>query len=392
MANILLGVSGGIAVYKSCELVREFQRRGHTVQVILTPSAQQFVTPLTFEALTKKPVFSDLFGDGAFGTAHIDVARWADVFVVAPLTANSMANFVHGNAPEFLSTVYLAFKKEVYVAPAMNSAMWEHPATRENLSLLQKRGVNVISPIEGELACGEVGIGKMAEPASIAKTVCDNLEKPKSLSHKKVLITSGATREYIDPVRFLSNPSTGKMGMALAAEAHRRGAEVVLVHANHPQEITLPVKCIAVGSAKEMLEAVLSELPAEIFIGSAAVTDYSIENIADQKQKKKETLELSLKKNEDVVRTVSTKRRTGDKVVGFAAETENLIPNSKLKLEEKKLDLVVGNRVHQEKVGFGQDALEAVLLNRKGVVFGPSHLTKKELARTLFDELEKRDE
>ncbi len=385
--NVLVGVCGGISAYKTCELVREFQRSGCSVRVMMTSAAQKFVTKLSFEALTRQPVATDLFSDDAFGTSHIDLARWANELVIAPATANTISNFATGAATDVVSTVYLAFQGRVTLAPAMNSQMWKHTTVQTNLRSLQDRGTKIVWPAEGELACGEIGPGKMADPTQIVSEV---LEQTQSLQGKRVLITTGATREYLDPVRFLSNPSTGKMGISIAQEAAHRGAEVHLVHGPTSEPLPQNTQNYAVTSAVEMLECVQSLLPADYFIGTAAVSDYAPTVAQDQKIKKThETIQLELKKNVDILSSV-TKHKTPEMVVvGFAAETENLIPNAKLKLESKSLDFLVGNYVSKETRGFVKNETSVVFLDRTGVKAEHSNIPKPEVAKHLWNEIEK---
>ncbi len=365
MARVLLGITGGIAAYKSCELVREYQRRGHEVRVIMTDAAEKFVTPLTFESLTKAPVYTNLFGDGAFGTAHIEIARWADLFVVAPATANTIARLAHGEANDFLSTVHLAYRGPFVLAPAMNTMMWEHPTLQSNLKTLKDRGALIVSPDEGELACGEIGVGKMAEPSRIAKESLSAIAKS-LLAGLNVTVTAGPTREYIDPVRFLSSPSTGKMGIAIAREASRRGANVTVVHGPIPLPTNFRATFIPVTSAEEMAKEVERLTPSDIFIGAAAVADYRL--AASKKEKIKrdgKSLILELSPTPDILAIAGKKRKEKSLFIGFSAETENLVPNAKKKLEAKQLDLIVANFVNRETIGFAQDQTSVTFVSRK---------------------------
>ncbi|MCB0327941.1 MAG: bifunctional phosphopantothenoylcysteine decarboxylase/phosphopantothenate--cysteine ligase CoaBC, partial [Bdellovibrionales bacterium] len=270
--NILLGVSGSIAAYKSCQLVRLLQKQGHHVRVILSPNATKFVTALSFEALTQQKVYQDMFGGNSFATEHIEIARWADLFLIAPASAQTIFGLAHGQADSLLLTVALAFEGPMMIAPAMNTKMWFAPALQSNLQLLKNRNVQVIEPRDGELACKEMGTGAMAEPDEILETVGAHFGKSR-LKDKKIVITAGATREYLDPVRFLSNPSTGAMGIALAKRAHERGAEVILVHG--PTQLSIPerISSVSVTSAQQMYDYVMSQTPSDVFISSAAVAD-----------------------------------------------------------------------------------------------------------------------
>lgn len=387
--RILLGVCGGISAYKSCELVREFQRRGCEVRVIMTDAAQQFVTKVTFEALTGSTTYTDLFGDGAFGTAHIEVAKWADAVVIAPLTANTLSRLVQGGASDFLSTAMLAFRGPMFLAPAMNTGMWEHPAVQNNIETIQSRGAHILPPGSGELACGDVGAGRMMEPADIARQVLELGSSTSSIEGKRVVITAGPTREYLDPVRFISSPSSGKMGLAVAQEGMRRGAEVTIVHGPISEPLPQAANSIGVTSAQEMANAVEKSLPADIFIGTAAVADYRAEETSAQKMKKSgKDLAVSLKPNPDILTNVVQSGKVKSIVVGFAAETENVVPNAKLKLEAKKLDLIVGNEVRMTEKGFEKDRTSVQILDRKGNQTDLQNVSKDEVARALWTRVE----
>jgi phosphopantothenoylcysteine decarboxylase / phosphopantothenate---cysteine ligase len=391
MPNILVAVCGGISAYKSCELVRTLQRRGANVRVIMTASAQKFVTKLTFESLTRSAVHSDLFDDEAFGTAHIEAARWADLLVIAPLTANTLAKLVQGQADDFLSTVYLAFRGSVIAAPAMNTAMWEHDAVRTNLVKLKSRGVHVIDPIPGELACGEVGVGKMADPETITNAIFEKIsDKSGPLSGKRVLITAGPTREYIDPVRYLSNPSTGAMGLAVAREAMRRGADVTVIHGPIDFEKDERIRFVPVTSAKEMSAAVAKEERFDVFIGTAAVSDYRPAKPSHSKLKKSKAGEsLELQRTDDILETVSKTKGPKDVVVGFAAETENVTQNARGKLVAKGLDLIVANPVYREKKGFGSGRTDVHFIGPDEPDQALEDVSKDDVAVALWNRVEK---
>lgn len=393
MPKAIVAICGGISAYKSCELVRELQRRGVEVRAIMTKSAEEFVTKLTLESLTRAAVHTDLFGDGAFGTAHIEIARWADTLVVAPLTANSLAKFTHGYANDFLSTVYLAFQGKVIVAPAMNSAMWEHATVQQNLAVLKERGVQVVDPQPGELACGEHGVGRMAEPSMIADAAYARSSTSSPLQGRDVLITAGPTREYLDPVRFLSSPSTGRMGVEIANEAARRGAQVTLVHGPISIPVDSRVQTVPVQSAEGMMNAVEKRLPTSIFVGCAAVSDYRpVTQETEKIKKEKKDFQLTLKRTPDILHHVSKQRRKGDLVIGFAAETHDVIPQAKVKLESKNLDWIVANIVNQEKEGFVQYKTSVSILNRKGLVQELTNVSKVDVAKNLWDVVEREHE
>jgi phosphopantothenoylcysteine decarboxylase/phosphopantothenate--cysteine ligase len=354
--KILLGVTGGIAAYKSPDVVRRLQDEGADVQVVMTDGAQQFVTPLTFQAVSGHPVRTGLWDETAEAAmGHIELARWADEVVIAPASADFIARLAHGLANDLLTTLCLATTAPITLAPAMNRVMWANPATQANIRLLKDRGVRVLGPASGEQACGEVGVGRMLEPEQIAAEVFVPRGIPGVLQGLKVVVTAGPTRERIDPVRFISNRSSGKMGYAVADAAREAGAEVVLV--SGPVQIGSPVgvERIDVESAEQMLQAVQQQVTdADIFIAAAAVSDYRCGQVAGEKIKKtSDTMTLSLARAPDVLATVSR----GSKrpfLVGFAAETENVERNALAKLTGKNLDMIAANKVG-EGIGFDKD-------------------------------------
>ena len=356
--QILIGISGGIAAYKTAELVRSLIKQGADVRVCMTKSACEFITPLTLQALTGNPVHTDLLdleAEAAMG--HIELARWADLIMIAPSTADLMARLAHGHANDLLTTVCLASEAPIHLAPAMNRVMWNSSITQHNAITLKQNGYTLHGPASGEQACGEVGEGRMLEPQELTDIILEELSSTnnKPLSGKKVLLTAGPTREAIDPVRFISNRSSGKMGYAIASAAQKLGAEVTIVSGPVALEAPQHVKRLLVESAKEMhTETLKLAQNADIFIATAAVSDYSPTNIADQKIKKSEdTLNIELSYNPDILYDVShgfPELFT----VGFAAETEELEKYAKGKLERKKLDMIVANPVGKNK-GFDQD-------------------------------------
>lgn len=353
--RILLGVTGGIAAYKAAVLLRLLRNQGADVRVVMTQAACEFVTPLTFQALSGKPVHTellDLEAEAAMG--HIELARWADLVLVAPASANFIARFANGFADDLLSTLCLATNAPVLLAPAMNQQMWLNSATQENLEKVKTRGVGILGPAEGEQACGENGPGRMLEAEEIALMTAKSFET-NILSGSRVLVTAGPTREAIDPVRYISNRSSGKMGYAVAAAAIEAGADVALV--SGPVNISEPerVSVTKVMSAMEMHNEVMKQISdIDIFISAAAVADYSLENIADQKIKKSEdSLQLKLKKNPDILAAVSALENAPFSV-GFAAETQNLETNAQIKLQSKKLDMIAANQVGESQ-GFDVD-------------------------------------
>lgn len=385
--RILLGVGGGIAAYKSAELARLLMDHGHEVQVIMTRAAQRFVQPLTFAALTGRKVLTDLFAIES-AIEHIAVAQEHEVLVVAPATANLMAKLAHGLADDFLSTLYLAFTGPVVIAPAMNVNMWEHAATQKNLEVLRQRGHRIVGPGEGYLACGMVGAGRLVDPEAIADAVDREMQKRRDLEGETVLVTAGPTQEPLDPVRYISNRSSGKMGYALAEAAAARGARVVLisgpVHLAPPRGVTL----IPVRTAIEMRDQVFANLAAAgIVIKSAAVADFHLARIPDQKVKKTAArISLELDPTPDILAEVG--RKKGDRLlVGFAAETQNLQQESRRKMESKNCDMVVGNLVGGSDTAFESDQNEVVLVLRTGETIPVPRASKREIAERIFDEL-----
>jgi len=383
--KILLGVTGGIAAYKSPDLVRRLIERGAEVQVVMTRSAQQFVAPLTFQAVSGKPVRTDLWDESAEAAmGHIELARWADEIVIAPATAEFIARLAHGFAGDLLTTLALATSAPIVIAPAMNRLMWANPATQANVKLLKERGVRVLGPASGEQACGEVGVGRMLEPTQIAAEIFTVRGGPGPLQGLKVVVTAGPTREKIDPVRFISNRSSGKMGYAVAEAAREAGANVVLV--SGPVQIPTPrgVDRIDVESAEQMLSAVQSSVVgADIFIAAAAVSDYRCRDIAPEKIKKtSDTLNLALARAPDVLATVA-RAESRPFLVGFAAETENVERNALIKLASKNLDMIAANKVG-DGLAFDKDE-NALTVYWQGGKQELSMTSKTALARQLIE-------
>jgi len=395
--NVALGVGGGIAAYKAAELARALMERGFTVDVVMTRAAEEFIRPLTFAALTGRKVHTHLFSavsaDDTLASAidHIRLAQENQLLLVAPATADLLAKFANGLADDLLTTTYLAFTGTVVLAPAMNTNMWNHPATRLNVQVLRGRGHVIVEPDEGLLACGTIGPGRLAEPGEIADVVLA-ASKTKTLRRdlegEAVLITAGPTQEPIDGVRYLSNRSSGKMGYALAEEASARGAQVVLVSGPvsllPPREVTL----IAVRTALEMRQAVMDHLTeATIVIKAAAVADYHIPNPSKQKMKKTAArLSLDLEPTPDILAEVGTKK--GDRLlIGFAAETDHLIEEARRKMQQKNCDMVVGNVVSADMgTGFESDENEVVLVTRTGDTIPVERASKRAIAGRIFDE------
>jgi phosphopantothenoylcysteine decarboxylase/phosphopantothenate--cysteine ligase len=392
--RITLGVTGGVAAYKSAELVRRLQQEGHTIQVVMTHAAREFITPLTFAALSGQKVITDLFGDAQIADAnlesaieHIAVAQRTDLLLVAPATADMLAKFARGLADDFLSTLYLASTAPVVVAPAMNVNMWQHAATQENLVILRARGVRIVEPAEGYLACGMTGPGRLAGQEEILKAVQEALQPQQDLAGETVLVTAGPTREDIDPVRFLSNRSSGKMGYAVAEAAARRGAKVILISGPTSLEAPASVERHNVRTAGEMLQAVQTHFPqASVAIFAAAVADYRPAEPASSKIKRGTgAISIRLEPNPDILATVA-RNKGGRLVVGFAAETENVTDNARKKLTQKNADLIVANDVTAEGAGFDHDTNMVTLFARDGRDLPLPRLSKAEVAQRILDE------
>jgi phosphopantothenoylcysteine decarboxylase/phosphopantothenate--cysteine ligase len=389
MQVVVLGVTGCIGAYKACELLRELQRRDLDVHVVMTRSATQFVTPLTFEALSRHRVFHDQWALGENGEIrHISLADEADLLLIAPATANIVGKLARGIADDALSTLYLATRAPVLVAPAMNVNMYEHPAFQENLATLRSRGVRVVEPGSGYLACGWLGKGRLAETAQIVDAALAVLQPRRDLAGDTVIVTAGPTIEDIDPVRYVSNRSSGRMGYRIAEAARDRGARVILV--SGPTQLTPPegVETIAVRSADEMQRAVLGRVAdATVVIAAAAVSDYRPAERASSKVKKTDvSLSLPLVRTPDILKGLG-ERKEGRILVGFAAETDNLIGNARAKLESKNLDLIVVNDVSVEGSGFAAEANAGVILRRDGSRVDVPLGTKRQMAERILDEL-----
>ncbi|ENU86528.1 MAG: bifunctional phosphopantothenoylcysteine decarboxylase/phosphopantothenate--cysteine ligase CoaBC [Acinetobacter sp.] len=391
--NIILAVTGGIAAYKSAIVVRRLKDYGFDVRVVMTQGAQAFITPLTFQALSGNPVHTELLDPEAeAGMGHIELARWADLILVAPASCDSIAKFANGLADDLLSTLYLATKAPVWVAPAMNQQMWAAKATQRNLQTLVEDGVHVIMPDAGEQACGDVGLGRMPEPEDLARQVAAYFHKAQRaiaekfglLAGKRVTITAGPTREAIDPVRYISNHSTGKMGFALAAACYAAGAKVTLVAGPVSLDTPNGVQRINVSSAMQMLDVSMNQLKegCDIFIATAAVADYRVAQVAEHKIKKAgDELAVSLVKNPDIVATIAQQQQRPF-MVGFAAETQNVEEYAAGKLVAKKLDMIACNDVSRPDIGFASDE------NAMTVFFAQSyHMNKRELEKASKQEI-----
>lgn len=389
-----LGVSGGIAAYKAIEVLRGLQKAGCDVSVCMTRHATEFIQPLTFRALTNKYVLVDDYAaDNPDAIAHINFSQNIDLLLVVPATANVIAKFANGIADDFLTSTYLASTALVLIAPAMNTEMWNKPATQRNLEQLKKDGVQFVEPVAGRLACEAVGTGKLEDVEKIVNTALNILSlvpRPSSLDlvGEKILITTGGTREAIDPVRFISNHSSGKMGFAVAEEAAKRGAEVTVIVGAVSAEPPNNVKIINSISAKSMHEAVMQNLADKtVYIGAAAVADYRPKNVADNKIKKNdESLTIELERTTDILADVSKNRHEDLLVVGFAAETNDVISYARGKLERKSLDMIVANDVTRKGAGFGSDENQATIITRENSVELPL-ISKNELANKILDEI-----
>lgn len=384
--RIIVGITGGIAAYKSAELVRRLQDQGAEVRVVMTPAAQSFITPLTLQALSGHPVHLDLLdteAEAAMG--HIELARWGDAIVIAPASADFIARFAQGQGNDLLSTLCLAARCKIAIAPAMNQAMWASPANLNNIETLKAREVPIFGPAEGSQACGDIGPGRMLEPDEIAQHTADLFET-KALTGKRVVITAGPTREALDPVRFISNHSSGKMGYALAEAARDAGASVTLI--SGPVNLNCPdrINRVDVVSAEDMLAASLEALPADIFIATAAVADYRPDQQATQKMKKQgkgDHMTLTLVENPDIVATIA-QQQPKPYVIGFAAETQSVLEYARGKIERKNLNMIVANDVSQAGIGFNSDenAVTAIWPEQEQVL---EQASKSQIASQLIE-------
>lgn len=386
--SVLLGVSGGIAAYKVAELARLLVKADADVKVVMTDAAQQFVTPLTFRTITGNPVATTLWSDTCSPFPHISLSDEADVIVVAPATANIIAKLANGIGDDLLSTTLIAARGTMILAPAMNTRMYLNPTTRDNLRKIREAGVIVVDPCEGSLACGTEGVGRMAEPAEIMEAIERELTVQVDLEGKRIVVTAGPTREYIDPVRFLSNPSTGLMGYTVADRAARRGALVTLI--SGPVELPCPagVEMVNVVSAADMTDAVLAQLEgSDALVMAAAVADYTVAEPADKKMKKSQGVpDLTFEATADILMTVAP-LKNGRIVVGFAAETDDVLENARKKLIEKGLDMIVANQVASPGSGFGTKTDLAAVISHGEEAAELEMMSKIELADLLLDRL-----
>lgn len=389
--NVLIGISGGIAAYKIPELVRLFTKAGASVKVVATRNALQFVSPLTLETLTTAKVYSDVFASvNDYSTEHIALAKWADVFLIAPATANVLGKFANGIADDALSTLYLAYTGKVYVAPAMNTHMYEHPAVQRNMQRLKEDGVSFLEPTEGMLACGDVGKGRMQDPPLIFDALSAALQVEKPWSGKRILITAGPTHERIDPVRYIGNDSTGKMGYALAEACAERGAHVLLVSGPVQLRMDHPlVQRLDVTSAAEMHQEAVRLFPeVDAAILCAAVADFTPERTYDQKMKRQGAdLVVRLKPTQDIAAHLGSIKQQGQTLVGFALETHEEADHAREKLIRKNLDFIVLNSLNDAGAGFGYDTNKVSILTAEGYTFEHSLKSKKEVAEDILDTL-----
>ena len=387
--SIIIGVSGGIAAYKTAYLVSALSKTEADVNVIMTENACEFISPLVFETLTGNKCYVDTFDRNfKFDVEHISLAKKADIFMFAPETANVIAKIENGIADDMLTTTFLASKCKKIVSPAMNTAMFENQITQDNIAKLKKYGIGVVEPQNGLLACGDTGAGKMPEPDFLFDVIEREIAREKDMLCKKVLVTAGATMESLDPVRFLTNHSSGKMGFAIAKEAMLRGAEVTVVKANTTAEIPNFVKIVEVSSAKDMFDAVtaLSDQQ-DIIVKAAAVADYTPESYVDSKIKKKDgDLSIPLKRTMDILKYLGENKKEGQFLCGFSMETDNMLENSKAKLSKKNADMIVANNLRDAGSGFKTDTNAVTLITRDG--YRSLELkSKAEVAKEIFDEI-----
>ena len=389
--SVVLGVTGGIAAYKACEVVSRLRKMGADVYVIMTRSATEFVQPLTFETLSNHPVVTDTFArPETWEVEHIALAKRADVFVIAPATANIMAKMAHGIADDMLSTTVLATKAPTLVAPAMNTGMWTAQVTQENCAVLKKRGVHFVGPDAGFLACGDTGSGRMSEPSAIVDAIVQLLCPVQDMAGLRVMVTAGATRERLDPVRYMTNDSSGKMGFAVAEAAVKRGAQVTVVAGSVSAPIPAGCEIVRVESTRDLYDAVTGRAAdMDVIIQAAAPADYRFATTFAEKHKKAhdgQPFVIELVENPDIAAAVGAGKKPGQTLVGFAAETENLLANAQKKLAKKNLDLIVANDVSQPGAGFNVDTNIATLITADAMTECPLR-TKKELAGDILDKI-----
>ena len=387
--KILLIICGGISAYKSLELIRSLKKKGAQIKTILTESAKQFVTPLSVSSLSQEKVYGDLFSlENETEMDHISLSRWSDVILVAPATANTISKISSGSSDDLASTVILASNKDIFLVPAMNVRMWEHPSTKENVVKLKNYGFNFIGPEIGDMACGEFGEGKMSEPKLIEEKIeiyFKNLSKHKKY---KALVTAGPTHEYIDPIRFISNKSSGKQGYALAKSLSKKGFETTLISGPTSLQVEKDINLIKVETAEEMFRATQNSLPVDVAIFSAAVGDYKVKEISKEKIKKQDKINLELEKNLDILNYISNHNSLRPKlVIGFAAETNNLENYSNKKLNEKNCDWIIANDVSNKKIGFDSDFNEVSIFYQNNKEEKISYKSKSDISDEVVEKI-----
>ena len=387
--KILLIICGGISAYKSLELIRSLKKRGAQIKTIVTESAKQFVTPLSVSSLSQERVYDDLFSlENETEMDHISLSRWSDVILVAPATANTISKISTGSSDDLASTVILASNKDIFLVPAMNVRMWEHPSTKENVVKLKNYGFNFIGPEIGDMACGEFGEGKMSEPKLIEEKIeiyFKNLSKNKKY---KALVTAGPTHEYIDPIRFISNKSSGKQGYALAKSLSKKGFETTLISGPTSLQVEKDINLIKVETAEEMFRATQNSLPVDVAIFSAAVGDYKVKEISKEKIKKQDKINLELEKNLDILNYISNHNSLRPKlVIGFAAETNNLENYSNKKLNEKNCDWIIANDVSNKKIGFDSDFNEVSIFYQNNKEEKISYKSKSDISDEVVEKI-----
>jgi len=391
--KILLVICGGISAYKCLEIIRGLKKNNAQVKTILTKSAKEFVTPLSISSLSQEKVYEDMFSvENESEMDHISLSRWSDLILVAPATANTISKLSSGSADDLASTVILASNKEIYLVPAMNVRMWEHPSTKENLKQLKNYGYKVIGPEIGDMACGEFGKGKMTEPNEIIKEIESYFGDKEKNKKYKALVTAGPTHEYIDPVRFITNKSSGKQGYEIAKSFRDNGFETTLISGQTNLDPVTGVNFIKVNTAEEMYNETLNNLPADVAIFSAAVSDYKVKNYKNEKIKKKENLNLNLTKNIDILSNISKHNSLRPKLtIGFAAETNDLVKNSLKKLEEKNCDWIIANDVSDKSIGFDNDDNQVSIFYKNNTSETLDKMSKsliaKELVNRVIDKL-----
>ena len=387
--KILLIICGGIAAYKSLEIIRLLKKRGVIIKTILTKSGAEFVTPLSITSLSQSKVYQNLFDiENESEMDHISLSRWADLVLIAPATANTISKLANGNSDDLASTVTLASNKKIFIAPAMNVRMWEHQSTKQNINRLKAYRYKLIGPEIGDMACGEYGEGKMSEPKTIVNVLENYFKNLKIINKFKAIITAGPTNEYIDPVRFITNKSSGKQGYEIAKSLSKKGFETTLISGPTNLEINDDINLIKVETAEQMFQATLKSLPADVAIFSAAVGDYKVKEISKKKIKKKDKLNLELEKNIDILNYVSNHNSLRPKlVIGFAAETNNLENYANKKLNEKNCDWIIGNDISNQNIGFGSDFNEVSIFYKNNKMEKLNYKPKSEISDELVDKI-----